>query len=67
MTLASNRRGISSEALKIAAAVLIGFGLFSIFLGFAAGPQEADTHLTDSGERLLEYTENASVMITQYE
>ncbi len=58
-----NTKGSSPEALKLAAAMLIAFGVFLIFVAFAGAPQKAEETFNSIGENLLNFTENASLEI----
>ncbi len=66
MGLRENRRAASSEVLKIAAAVLLAFVIFAVFLNFALGPKEAEQEAREIGADLLHYSENASLEILAY-
>lgn len=61
------RKGMSSEALKIAAAILIAMALFSMLAGFALGPKEADAQAAETGKLILNSTQSASLDILAYE
>lgn len=61
-----DQRGMSSEALKLAAALLIAFAVFAILAGFAIGPKEAEIHVSAAGQGILDQTQNASKEILNY-
>lgn len=64
--LRKNRRAISSEVLKIAAALLVGFAVFAILAGFAFGPKEADSSVGQIGQEMLNYTQSHYEKILSY-
>ncbi len=66
MGILKNRRAVSSEVLKIAAAMLIGFAVFAMLAGFALGPKDADATTFAIGANMLNYTENHSFEILNY-
>lgn len=55
--------GISGEALKLAAAIIIAVAVFSILASFALGPKDAENVVSDMGKTLLDTTQNASYEI----
>ncbi len=67
MALKTNRRGISSEVLKIAAAMLIALAVFSLLATFALGPKRADAVSEEAGHGLLNFTQGNAVRIINYE
>jgi hypothetical protein len=63
MRLYGNRRGISGDVLKIAAASVLALALFAILASFAAWPLEADSYVAATGLSLLNQTQNTSLEI----
>ncbi len=63
MGLYSNRRGVSGDVLKIAAASVLALALFAILASFAAWPLEADSYVAAAGLSLLNQTQNTSLEI----
>jgi cell division protein FtsN len=61
-----NKRAVSAEVLKIAAALLIALAVFAIFISFAAGPKEAGSLAEETGESILSGVQNASLEIIAY-
>lgn len=58
---------VSSEALKVAAAMLIAMAVFAMLLSLALAPKEADVQASVIGQRMLEYTQNTSQEILKYD
>ncbi len=67
MTLGVNRKGTSSEVLKLAAAMLVALAVFSLLATFALGPKRADSVSEKAGHDLLDFTQNNAVEIIDYE
>jgi|GEM_PF-7086012 len=67
MQLYYNRRGVSSEVLKMAAAMLLALAVFSMLASFALGPKQADSTSAEAGSRLLNYTQETALEILTYE
>ncbi len=61
-----NKRAVSAEVLKIAAAMLVSLAVFAIFISFAAGPKEAESLAGETGEGILSGVQNASLEIIAY-
>jgi len=61
-----NKRAVSAEVLKIAAAMLIALAVFAIFISFAAGPKEAESLAEETGRGILSSVQNASFEIIAY-
>ena len=66
MDLRKNRRAVSSEVLKIAAAVMIAFAVFAMMAGFALGPKESGAEAEETGRELLNATQDAAFKILEY-
>ena len=58
-------KGVSGEALKMAAAMLLAFAIFVMLVGFAMGPKEADSQAAVMGEQILNYTQDAALKILE--
>ncbi len=63
MDLTGSRRGMASEVLKLAAALLVAFGVFAMLVAFAAGPQGADETVFQMGGDLLNGTQKDALRI----
>jgi hypothetical protein len=61
-----NKKGVSTEVLKIAAAMIIALAVFALLLTFALGPKAADEQLEELGESILNNVQNASFEIENY-
>lgn len=66
MGLRKNKRAVSAEVLKIAAAMLLALAIFAILVSFALGPKEADASTEKTGISMLDYAQNASLGIIAY-
>lgn len=55
--------GVSGEALKLAAAIIIAVAVFSILASFALGPKNVENVVSNMGKTLLDTTQNASYEI----
>jgi hypothetical protein len=64
--LVSSRAGSSSEALKIGAAILLGFAVFSILLAFSEGIKNADSEVAEIGEDILNFSQRSAFLIGKY-
>ncbi len=64
--LLSDRKGMSAEALKAAAAILLALAVFSVLALFATGPQRAESSFSAAGVALLDSAENSSREILAY-
>ena len=67
MHLYHNRRGVSSEVLKMAAAMLLALAVFSMLAFFALGPKQADLTSAEAGLGLLNHTQETALEILAYE
>jgi len=61
-----NKKAVSAEVLKIAAAMLIALAVFAVFISFAAGPKKAESLVEETGEGILSGVQNASFEIIAY-
>ena len=66
MDLRKNRRGISSEALKIGAAMIIALAVFAMLLSFSMSTKVADSEIEEVGEEILNFTQKTAFEIKGY-
>jgi hypothetical protein len=63
MGIQKNKRGVSGEVMKIAAALIIGLAVFSILLSFSFGTREGDSEIEEMGENILNFSQRTSFEI----
>ena len=61
-----NRKGVSSEALKIAAAMLLALVIFAMLVQFAHGPTKADKECAEIGKEIVNYTQKTAFEVINY-
>lgn len=61
-----DRRGASSEALKIALAMVLAFVVFAMLAGFALGPKVAGPAAERIGTGMLNLTQETALQILDY-
>jgi len=66
MALRDNKRGASSEVLKIALAMVLAFAVFAMLANLALGPKAAGTAAEQIGAGMLDLTQETALQILDY-
>jgi hypothetical protein len=66
MKVIQSKRAVSSEAVKIAAAMLLALAIFSILLQFTAVTEESDSSVSGIGKDILNFSQKTSFEIINY-